>query len=310
MTKHWKILFISILCVLTAACTVGSYPQLKIAPVELYESLPTLIQRETVTISTYEEVIEKASEVTSNIEELGGQIDIGINGYLDCEMYFNLYQQAAALPILSTNNSDPLRSWGINEYNGAIDNMLETTRDTYNHCEAFMLGETTNDEVAALSWSRARQGVNESVEQLNAITKRLQEELPDTTLYIGTGGKILKETRIAMDYIGDLGYEIDKRLVMCSRFIELYEEIQQLPEFEVTDSDPAVQAAYVKYRWAIDETVKTSHSQYLDCQDFLVQENLTRRPIPDLTWTISRKGIADSMAALHQVEEWLKDYER
>jgi hypothetical protein len=302
-----SIVLSAFLLAVPAACVTAPSP-IKIKPVTPVSSLPSLPQRNTVTIKTYLEAFTHAKDVKSRIDQLGGQIDIGVHDeYLDCQQYFDLYQQAMALPILETSESDPLLTWAVNEHSTAIDHLLETARDTYNHCEAFLLGQATTTEVAPLSWTLARLGVAESATKLETIIKRMGQELPDTTVYIGVGGQILEASREAMEYMGNLGYEIDKRLVSCPRFIENYENVIALPEFDVATTDPVVQEAYSKYRWAIEEVARTSHDQYLDCQDLLTT-GLESRLIPRLTWTTSRKGIADAMATLHQVEQWLKDY--
>jgi hypothetical protein len=134
--------FLAISLVFVAACDAQPFP-IKIKAATPVSSLPPLPQRSVVKVESYQQVFEQAKDVKTQIDELGGQIDIGVHGELDCQLYFDLYQQAAALPILEAPESDTLLIWAADEYNSAIDHILETARDTYCHCEAFLLGEST-----------------------------------------------------------------------------------------------------------------------------------------------------------------------
>lgn len=302
-------LLVMVLVLMLSGCVPANPPKiLKIKPVTPVAVLPSLPDHTHLTANTYKEVMTQATKVKIDIEALGGQIDIGANdGVFDCQTYFDLYHQAAALPLLVTSSTDTIVTWSVDEYNTSIEDMVKAGKDVYNHCSAFLMGTATMDEVSILSWGIARLGVTDSVAKLDAIIKRLQEELPDTTVYVGVGGQVREATRDALNLMGDLGYELDKRLVICSKFIEKYEQVENLPEFNVSATDATVQAAYEKYRWAITEATEASRDQYLDCTDFMTT-GLETRGIPYLTWSRARKGLNDAMDALHQAEEWLKPY--
>lgn len=282
---------------------------LAIKSVTPVNTLPALPERAATTLRNYDMALGYASELKLLIETTGGQFDIAAGGEpFDCQEYFELYQDGAALPVLtSAQPDDALLVWAAEEYNTVLANILEAGRGTYNHCEAFLLGKATHIKIAPLAWTHARLGVTESVAQLDAIIKRMREELPDPTNYIGVGGEVLKVTREALDVMGDLGYEIDKRFVICPTFITKYEQMLNFPEINVTGTDETVQVAYKQYRWAVDETVNTTRDLYLDCQDIMTT-GLESRSIPFLTWGTARKGLADAMTALHQVESWLGEY--
>lgn len=297
---------------LLTSCGIYTPPSpLPIQSVTPVASLPTLPERETKTLRTYTEALNYAQDLKTTIEELGGQIDIAANdGMFDCRQYFDLYQQGGALPVLTpADKDDELLVWAADEYNTAVSNILEAGGDTYRHCQASLLGEATHSEIAPLAWGNARLGVTEAVDRLHALIVRMQDELPDDTTYIGTGGQVLKATREAIDLMGDIGYELDKRLVICPTFIEKYEQVEALPEFDVTNTDPIVKEAYEDYRWAVSEVVRTSRDQYLDCKD-LMTTGLEQRSIPWLTWSVSRKGLDDAVTTLHKVETRLGEYAR
>jgi len=297
-----------VLLIVTTACSSYTPPNpLKIEPVSPVTALPELPERNQVLVTSYSQVVTYARDVKSEIEFLGGEIDLGVDhGYLDCALYFELYQQTAAVPFLDASTNDDLLSWSVDEYNKAIENILETAQDTYLHCEAYLLGEATSDEIAPLSWTLARMGVIESSVRLDQLLKRLEDELPDTRTYIGTEEQFLEASYHALDLMGDLGYEIDKHLIVCPRFIELYDEITALPEFDVAGQDPIVTRAHGQYRWAIDKVQATSRNLILDCEDFMTT-GLERRRVPRLTSTTSREGLVHAMEALHEVVGWLED---
>lgn len=306
--RKYALLVVIVLLLLAGCGSPTPLQPLRIKPVTSVATLPSLPAHARLTANSYKEVLAQATKVKTDIEALGGQIDIGANDVLfDCQAYFDLYHKAAALPLLESSSADPIVTWGIEEYNTAVEDIVQAGKDVYNHCTAFLLGTASSDEVSPLSGGIARQGVSDAVGKLDAVIKRLREELPDTTVYVGLGGQVLKGTRQAMDLIGDLGYEFDKRWASCPTFIEKYEQIEALPEYNITGADATVHAAYEKYRWAIAETIQTSRGAYLDCKDFMTT-GLESRSVPYLTWTTSRKGVEDAMAALHQAEEWLKPY--
>lgn len=304
-----KYLWLGLLALVLVACDYVLPDAIPIQSVDPVTQLPSLPARGAAALMTYTEALNYAEDVKNTLNHLGGQIDIGANdGYLDCRRYFDLYQQGAALPVLTVARmDDALLVWAAGEYNTAVAGILEAGRDTYNHCEAFLLGKATQNEVAPLSWTLARHGVTESVARLDAIIKRMRDELPDPTTYVGVGGQVLKATREALDLMGDMGYELDKGLCICPTFIEKYEQMTVLPEINVTNADATVQAAYEKYRWAVDEATRTSHDNYLNCEDFMTTGSSTRR-VPPLGWNMARKGLNDAMTALHQAEESLKVY--
>lgn len=308
--KYARLLCALVILVLSlSACdTTTTLTPLHIKPVEPVDSLPTLIEGKVKILYNYQDTITQMQNLKNRIEEIGGQIDIGLNNReLDCQLYFNYYQEAVAMATLQTHSDDPLLVWGVDKYNTAIDHIVNRGRDTYLHCQEHLLGQAANEQVASLSWSLARVGVNESIAMLDEGMTRLRDELPDNTIYIGVGGQILREVRHAMDLLGDMGYELDKQLVNCPVFTEKYAELENLPEFVVSSSDPVLQAAYQEYREAVKQGTQTTHDQYLDCKELLATE-LAERPIPRLTATMARHGIAEAMNRLHQAQEWLKDY--
>jgi len=303
-----KLFLLLVILLLTACETETPSVELVIQPVTPVATLPALPTRGAATIKSYADASAQATEVKALIADAGGLLDVAADGgTFDCERYFDLYQTGAALPVLTAAKSDDaLLVWAAAEYNEAIAGLLDAGGDTYRHCEAFLLGKATQSEVSALAWTYARFGVTEAIANLDAIITRMRDELPDPTTYVGVGGQVLKATREAIDVMGDMGYEFDKRVVVCPTFIEKYEQMTALPEITIVTADATVQAAYEKYRWAVAEATRTSRDQYLDCKDIMAIGK--GRYIPELTWETARKGLNDAMAALHQAEEWLQPY--
>lgn len=297
--------------ILVAAVLVGCLPApapIPIAPADPVASLPALPAARSVAVRSYADALSRIAAIRSRVDEVGGQIDMGVNGEpLNCRAYFDLYQEIAALPTWEAAGDGELLAWAVDTYNEGLSTLLKGGRDVYNHCEAFLLGTATTDEVAPLSWSYARWSVAEGVAGLAAIAERLGAEMPATTTFVGLGGQILKATGEAIDIAGDLGYQIDKHLVTCPVFIERYEALAGLPTLTVGGADAVIQRAYGEYRGAVDGVMAGARDQYLDCQDFMAK-GLESRPIPTLTWTVARKSIEDALGALHQVEAWLADY--
>lgn len=303
-----KLFWLVVLLGLTACGTYTPPAELPIQVVTPVATLPTLPARGAATLKSYADASAQAAEVKTLITDAGGQFDVAANGgEFDCQRYFDVYQTGAALPVLTAAKADDaLLVWAAEQYNAAVSQLLDAGGDTYRHCETFLLGKATQAKVGTLAWTNARLGVTEATANLDAIITRMRDELPDPTTYVGVGGQVLKATRAAMDIMGDLGYEIDKSIVVCPTFIEKYDQMTMLPEITVTASDATVQAAYEKYRWAVAEATRTSRDQYLDCQQVVATQQ--EGYIPFLTWSTARKGLNDAMAALHQAEAWLQRY--
>lgn len=157
----------------------GGRPTIRIAPVEApLTALPTLPEQAHLTVRTYTQALPAIKAAKQTLEELGGQLDIAAAGNTDlnCQAYFDLYQEVAAMPILDTARSDDLAQYASDQYNEAVANVLDTARDMYLTCEAVLKGTAKNEPVPFQRWGLSRWGVAKSVARLEEAIQRLNYE--------------------------------------------------------------------------------------------------------------------------------------
>jgi len=303
--RFW--LCLALVLLLCTACEEGPLPPVKIAPIaEPVASLPELPERASLTVATYAQLLPDIKETKRTLERLGGQMDMGFDrGALDCQTYFDSYREVAGLPVVEVTSDDALTQHTAEEHNTAVSHVLETSRDLYLHCGEALKGTATDDYVPTQQGALSRWGVAESVDRLETVLWRLNEEQrPEYTDYQGVEAQLLQAIEDALHYMELMGGEFDQGSVTAPEYIEFYDKLQALPEFDVSALDPVSQHAYAKYREAVDHVLETSKDQYLHAKDFLVSGEEFRW-IPTLTWSIARKGIADASSELHQVIDQL-----
>ena len=120
---------------------------------------------------------------------------------------------------------------------------------------------------------------------------------------------LLEAANEALRLMNGLGWQVDRHWANAQEFIALYEELQTLPELDYSEMSPGYEATHDQYRWAVDNVLDTSRDMYLNAQDFLASGEESRS-LPRMQWGLSRMGVSDSVAVLHQIIELLSDYSR
>jgi hypothetical protein len=297
--RRLPILFIVVLTVLA----------LLQAPLAAQSELP---ERFRVAMGSYTQILPELEAAKRTMEELGGEIDVAVQDdvELDCWAYFDLYQDIAALPEFDTSDADELTQYAAEQYEEAVTYVLDTSHSLYLECDRVIEAAPAAARIPSrqwgLTWGLSRMGIAESVDMLDKAIQRLREELPDTTDYSRPGGQVLKASKDAIRHMNILGWQIDRREIVAREFVEAYEQLNELPEFDTSALDPVVQDTYTRYRWAVDNVLDTSRDLYLSQRSTAAQPG-ERRLVLSLQTRLSRKGIADAVNVLDQVVKQLSE---
>lgn len=303
LVKSWIGMLLLIPLMLTA-CEAEDIPDVWIAPVEhTVSELPPLPERTRMTVTSYRQVLAKAKETKQKLEDLGGQIDIAIHysdsAYLDCQRYFDVYQEIAELPKISASGADELTQWAADQYNEAIENILDTSQGMYLNCGAALMGTAKDEPVPFHQWGLSRSGAAEAVEIFEATIRRLEEEDFDANCEtIMTLPRAMRCTRKQMERFGGvIDQAVDTGKLNCQKTVDIYDSITDMPTFEVSGSDALAQYAYDSYRQSIDIFSTNAEGMVENCRHWL-SDPYEDGTIPFQQWGLARKTVNESLEIL------------
>jgi hypothetical protein len=290
---------------LFAACE-GEPPLIYIAQVDPPRaSLPDLPSRSSQTIITYTQALPVLDTAQATLEALGGHLDIAADGNpLDCGHYFDTYQKLASTAKLGTTEIHTLTLHTVDTYNTAIEETLTNSRDMYLHCRETLLGIATHDLASFQHWGLSRWSIAQALDDIHALRRHIMPPVRSANP-ADLHAQVNAAAQEALDLLNKMGGQIDSSHVYVIDFVKRYEKLQELPTFDVSGADPILQRTYNEYRRAVDEALDRCGSLYHDGLD-IIQNDVTWRWIPTLTWTLARHSIAESTATLHQVLTWLE----
>jgi hypothetical protein len=97
--------------------------------------------------------------------------------------------------------------------------------------------------------------------------------------------------------LGDFGWQIDRAVsiglgyIEAEKIVELYEEVEGAPSYDIPADQEDLQWVHSNYRKGVDIFLVGARDMYLNCKDFL---KTGEGYIPEDQWARARKAIKDA----------------
>jgi hypothetical protein len=302
MRKSLVALSAVLLLLSLTACEETDLPPVWIKPVEhTVDELPPLPERGQKVVFSQHQVLSEVQSFKRDLEQLGGQIDLATayGAYLDCEEYVRYYREIAGLPVLEASGADELTQWASEEYNQAVDHILENARDLYQTCGAALKGTAKDEPVHSLRLEMARDGAAEAVETFEQIIYRLEEETFDAQCeVIETQLEAMRCTRKQIERLGGVvDRAVRSGLLSCQYTVDTYDSIVNAPTFDVSDEDEVTRWAYNRYREAVALIEDRGRDMSENCRSWLVDPN-EDGVVPFQQWGLARDSVNEALDML------------